>query len=233
MSSPERRLEHSWVANAEAWTAAVRQGRIASRRLATDAAIVDAILAAAPRRALDVGCGEGWLTRALAARGVVVVGIDASPPLIEAARTLGSGDYHALSYADLIDDPAVVPGPFDAIVCNFALLGEDVVPVLRALRQRLAPDGRLILQTLHPFTAAGDAGYVDGWRVETFAGFGAAFVEPMPWYYRTVGSWLHALAAAGLVVERCIEPLHPDHRTPLSLLLVGRAARSNEGRTDA
>ena len=40
----------------------------------------------AGRRTLDVGCGEGRLTRHLASLGHRVVGIDASPTLIDAAR---------------------------------------------------------------------------------------------------------------------------------------------------
>ena len=37
-------------------------------------------------RALDVGCGDGLLTRALAARGISTLGIDASPGMIGLAR---------------------------------------------------------------------------------------------------------------------------------------------------
>ena len=53
----------SWQANADAWTAAVREQRIESRRQVTDAAILQAILALAPLHILDLGCGDGWLRR--------------------------------------------------------------------------------------------------------------------------------------------------------------------------
>jgi 2-polyprenyl-3-methyl-5-hydroxy-6-metoxy-1,4-benzoquinol methylase len=58
-------LRLSWQANADAWTTAVRGQRIESRRLVTDAAILQTILALAlaPLRILDLGCGEGWLRR--------------------------------------------------------------------------------------------------------------------------------------------------------------------------
>ena len=42
----------------------------------------------------------------------------------------------------------------------------------------------------------------------------------MPWYFRTMAGWHAALAHAGLRLERVEEPLHPDTRRPLSLLLV-------------
>ncbi|MEW5305968.1 MAG: hypothetical protein WDW36_008476 [Sanguina aurantia] len=76
----------AWHANAAPWTVAVRAGDIASRRLVTDAAIIDAVLARAPRTVLDVGCGEGWLARALACRDIDVTGIDVVQALIDQAR---------------------------------------------------------------------------------------------------------------------------------------------------
>ena len=51
----------------------MRGGRIESRRLATDGAIVAAVVEERARSVLDVGCGEGWLSRALSERGVRVV----------------------------------------------------------------------------------------------------------------------------------------------------------------
>jgi 2-polyprenyl-3-methyl-5-hydroxy-6-metoxy-1,4-benzoquinol methylase len=217
------RLTESWTTNAAAWTRAVREGQIASRRLATDAAIVDAVTARAPRRVLDVGCGEGWLARALAGRGIAVTGVDVSPPLVEAARALGGGDFRVVDYAAAARDPTLLGGPYDVAACNFALLAEDVVPLLAALRARLAPGGALVIQTVHPWAARGDAPYADGWRTETFAGFGDGFAVPMPWYYRTLASWVRSLDDAGYRLAALREPLHPETATPLSLLLVGEA----------
>lgn len=218
------RLVASWTTNAAAWTAAVRSGAIESRRLATDAAILAAVRAVEPMRLLDVGCGEGWLCRALAADGVDCVGIDVSAPLVEAARAAGPGRYEVLAY-DALGGAAATLGRFEAVVCNFALLDEDLAPMLGALRDLLAPQGRLLIQTVHPWSACGDAPYRDGWRLETFAGFGdQVFPEPMPWYFRTLSSWLAALDAAGYARTSLAEPAHPGSGRPLSLLLQARRA---------
>ncbi|WP_220814997.1 methyltransferase domain-containing protein [Pseudomonas paralcaligenes] len=212
MSQPAERLAHSWQLNAEGWTRAVREGRIESRRLVTDAAIIEAALALRPRRALDIGCGEGWLCRALAERGVAMSGVDASPALVATAHAAGGADYRVCSHAGLTGAGL---GRFDLLLCNFALLDEHLP--LRDWRELFEPGGRLLIQTLHP-RMAGDP-YMDGWRLERFEGFGAGFVEPMPWYFRTLESWLDLLADAGWTLEKQVEPPHPQTGKPASLLL--------------
>jgi 2-polyprenyl-3-methyl-5-hydroxy-6-metoxy-1,4-benzoquinol methylase len=215
----DQAIAASWVANADAWTEAVREHRIPSRAAGTDRAIVEAIRSRPPGRVLDVGCGEGWLARAVAPQGYSVVGIDASPPLIERARELGGGEFRVLSYEALSLDPQLAGGPYDVIVLNFALLSADVAQLLSALASRLAPRGVILIQTVHPWTAAGDQPYVDGWRLETFDAFGGSFPSPMPWYFRTLETWLAQIATAGLELSRLTETRHPETTRPLSLLL--------------
>jgi 2-polyprenyl-3-methyl-5-hydroxy-6-metoxy-1,4-benzoquinol methylase len=215
--SDAERLRRSWIANAAAWTASVREQKIESRRVATDAAIVEAVLAHHPHHVLDLGCGEGWLTRALAAHGVEATGIDASPQLIEAARAAGGGSFHALPYERL----GALGETFDVVVANFALLDEHVP--LDAIRALLRPHGSLVIQTVHPLFC--DGPYRDGWRLETFAAFEGDWPEPMPWYFRTLASWFRLLRESGFAIEDVREPLHPERLQPLSLILTaGHAA---------
>ena len=194
MSSEQ--LRRSWIANADAWTDAVREQRIESRRLVTDAAVVSAVVATQPRTVLDLGCGEGWLSRALASHGIAVTGVDASAPLIESARALGGAEFLVASYDEL---PVT---PFDTIVANFSLL-EEHLPTL-------PPHRHFVIQTLHPAFAGG--AYQDGWRTETLDGWR----EPMPWYFRTLESWSRALGGYAKVEIR--EPMHPLRDVPASIL---------------
>jgi SAM-dependent methyltransferase len=107
---------------------------------------------------------------------------------------------------------------YDLICANFALLHQDIIPLLAAMNALLAPGGALVIQTLHPWTAAaGD--YQDGWREETFAGFKGQW-QPMPWYFRSLSSWLNALDMAGFQLAVLQEPQHPQSPVPQSLLLV-------------
>lgn len=216
----EAALIWSWMANAEAWTRAVREGRIESRRVATDAAIVQAVVERSPARVLDLGCGEGWLMRALAERGIDSVGLDASMELVVAAEETGGGRYRCCSYEEVIQDPTRAGGPYDVIACNFSLLGVELQPLLAALRHNLRAGGALVIQTVHPWVVSADEPYADGWRTETFAAFGGEFPEPMPWYFRTLESWMDALRGAGFHLSALREPLHPGTGKPASLLMV-------------
>lgn len=217
---PEQQIQQSWEANADAWIHAIDQNQIESRRAATDEAILQAVMRYEPRRVLDVGCGEGWLTRALANRGVEVVGVDGYAALVDRAILKGGGCFRAIGYDDIIADRAILGQSYDTIVCNFSLLGEEIGDLLRSLQQAIVSDGHLLIQTIHPFTACQEQPYVDGWKIETFNNFGGAFREPMPWYFRTVSSWFQQVSESGWRVCEFQEPIHPQTKIPLSLLLI-------------
>ena len=218
MPSIEADLQLSWQLNAKAWIDAVRGGAIESRRQVTDQAILLAILGRQPERVLDLGCGEGWLLRALADRGIDAVGVDGDAVLVEAARAAGSSAVHKASYEQLAAEEVDIGGDYDLICANFALLHQDIIPLLAAMKALMAPSGTMVIQTLHPWsTANGD--YQDGWREESFAGFAGQW-QPMAWYFRTLASWLNALDMAGLRLVNLQEPQHPQSAVPQSLLLV-------------
>ena len=215
----EQRILAAWQANAAPWADAIQCGQIESRRTVTDDAIVAAVLERAPGAVLDVGCGEGWLVRALAGRVPVVVGVDATPSLIATARAGGLGRFEVLSYADL--GAGALAGRFDVVTCNFALLGDaSVEQLFAALAGLLAPDGVVIVQTLHPVMARGDLPYRDGWREGSWAGFGPAFSQPAPWYFRTLSGWQALFGRHGLTVLELREPLWPREQVPASVLFI-------------
>jgi 2-polyprenyl-3-methyl-5-hydroxy-6-metoxy-1,4-benzoquinol methylase len=217
----EAEIVESWRKNAASWTEAVRRRQIQSRKLVTNRAIVDAILGCSPRSVLDVGCGEGWLARALAAEAIRVSGVDVVSELIDRAQGAGGGDFTVASYED------IAAGRFttcvDAIVCNFSLLGsESVEGVFSAVPKMLNPGGAFIVQTLHPIEACGDLPYQDGWRVGSWVGFSSDFVDPAPWYFRTFETWKNLFSGNGLELVETREPIHPETQRPASVIFIAR-----------
>jgi len=137
----------------------------------------------AGERILDVACGQGELCRLIASQRLeggeaAVVGVDASPTLIEAARerspehlTFEVGD------AQSLDENL---GEFDGACCVLALMNiDDLDGALRSVTARLRPGGRLVAVVMHPafrVTGASDWDYDDR---------GAT-----PTQYRRVGAYL-------------------------------------------
>jgi 2-polyprenyl-3-methyl-5-hydroxy-6-metoxy-1,4-benzoquinol methylase len=104
----------------------------------------DTLLAAVPagaRQALDVGCGEGLLTRRLRERIAGVIGIDSDPTSIELARrqcvqdiTYICGDFFDHEFA---------PASFDVVVSVATLHHMEAKRGLRRMRGLVRPGGVL------------------------------------------------------------------------------------------
>lgn len=228
------RLAASWDSNAANWTKAVREHLIPSRRAGTDEAVVTAILARAPKRFLDIGCGEGWLSRRIAQDAECeVVGIDGTPQLVEEARRADPRNrYEVITYGDLAAGNALSGAQYDVIAFNYALLEEEVDSLLTAARSLLSEQGAIVIQTLHPWVMADDGQYQDGWRSEDFASFENQSWKSMPWYFRRLSSWLDVIRSAGLLLERIEEPTAQTGGMPLSLLLTCVAAQDFPARIE-
>ncbi len=137
---------------------------------------VHARLGASPAaRVVDIGCGEGWSTIALAQAypAAEVIGLDLDGPSIEAARqhaaTAGLGD--GVRFVE--GDAAALEGRFElALIIEAVHDMSNPVPVMAAVRNALAPDGSLLVvdeRVAEEFTAPGDdlERFMYGWSITT------------------------------------------------------------------
>jgi ubiquinone/menaquinone biosynthesis C-methylase UbiE len=104
------------------------------------------------RLTLDIGCGEGRLSRDLKELGHRVVGIDQSEALIRAAREADpDGDYRVADAAELPFDD----GEADLAIAFMSLMDMDDMPAaLREIARVLVPGGRLVATVVHPLNSA-------------------------------------------------------------------------------
>jgi len=109
------------------------------------------------RTVLDVACGQGFLCRTMSGLGARVVGVDASPRLLEAARTRGTDDRIGYVLGDVRRMDELDLPRADAITCVMALMNIDPIePVLEGCAARLGGGGALVCVILHPaFRAPG------------------------------------------------------------------------------
>ncbi|TYB34439.1 class I SAM-dependent methyltransferase [Micromonospora sp. AP08] len=117
--------------------------------LAGEARLLDTLVPPSAR-ILDAGCGTGRVAAALAERGHTVVGVDADPVLIDAARADHPGPRFLV--ADLVDLDLAAQGepePFDAAVVAGNVMAFVAPGTERAVLTRIAahirPDGPVVI----------------------------------------------------------------------------------------
>ena len=220
----ENDILRSWDKNARDWEQLIEENKIESRRLVTNDAIIQVLASLPMSSLLDLGCGEGWLVRRMAALGLPCHGIDGSQSLINLAQAKGSGTYQCLSYGDIIDGAQLEGSPFDAIVLNFALFDKDSTPsLLSSLRQHLSEKGLIIIQSLHP--DAIHAFEPSHWKPNVWEGLPGTFRDAYPWYHRSMPDWKALFGNCGLRVKRMHEPENPQTQRPASVIFVLEALK--------
>jgi len=214
----------SWKINAARWIQAIEQSEIVSRQLATNQAIVDAIMSLQPKAVLDMGCGEGWLVRALTALNIMASGVDAIQEFIQYATTKGTEQYFVASYEEILQGK-LNGHRFDLLSFNFSLFEQELTRQLIAFTPRLLNEkGHLVIQTLHPLNLPAEQPYISHWEEDSWKGLGKGFDSPHRWYFRTIADWVQLVVTSGFRLTKINEPLHPQTQRPLSLILIGQKA---------
>jgi 2-polyprenyl-3-methyl-5-hydroxy-6-metoxy-1,4-benzoquinol methylase len=133
-------------------------------------------------RVLDVGCGIGRWGAAIADRVSVYHGIDASPSLIELARSYCRRDnvaFHAAGVDDLTDAWLAEHGPFDRVICSGILIYLDdrqVASLLGALSRHLTPGA--VIYVREPMGMNGRLTLSGHWSEELQTHYSAIYRSP-------------------------------------------------------
>ena len=188
-------------------------------------------------RVLDVGCGEGQVTRLAVEHGLCAVGLDPAGAQIDEAqrrrraRAVSPGGEAAVSpggeaaYArgSLLDLP-VGDATVDFVVAS--LVFEHVGDYRRGLAEAarvLVPGGRFLLLLNHPLLQTPDSGWIDDhvldppeqyWRIGPYLSEVINVEEVQPgihitFHHRPLSSYLNSAISVGLSLDRMDEPAPP------------------------
>lgn len=168
-------------------------------------AMLELLPSVAGQDVLDAGCGSGWYTEQLLARGARVTAIDASAAMLSyAAARLA--DRATLHVADLAAPLAfAVDRSFDLVIAPLVIhYLRDLRPAFAEFYRLLRPGGRLIFSTHHPGSEAERLGATAYFETEVVDEVWD--VGPVRFYRRPLSDLFTALAAAGFLTEIVHEP---------------------------
>jgi 2-polyprenyl-3-methyl-5-hydroxy-6-metoxy-1,4-benzoquinol methylase len=171
-------------------------------------------------RVVDLGCGDGWLSRLAAERGASsVTGIDPSERMLALARARTTDERIVYRHA-FAEDAEVAVGSADSVLSILALhYVADLATTVRRIASWLVPGGTLMAVLEHPnfLAPAPDRGFAESpagrqaWLLHSYADEGERveqwFVPGVRKYHRTVSTIVNSLIAAGLRIDRLAEPL--------------------------
>jgi SAM-dependent methyltransferase len=156
------------------------------------APVVELLAPKPGERILDLGCGDGVLTKKLADLGCEVVGIDSSAPQVEAASKLGL-DARVMNGEEL-----PFQDEFDAVFSNAVLHWiKRADPMIASVYRALKPGGRFVAE-------CGGYGCVHKIRtalVQALNRRGLDGESRVPWYFPTPGDYASRLERAGFHVD--------------------------------
>jgi len=180
--------------------------------------LVDRHLAGA-RRVLDVGCGEGQVSRRAAALGATVVGVDPTRNQIAVAQARRGGPSYGEATAERLP---FRDGAFDAVVmCLVIEHIEPIEPAIEEMARVLAPGGRCLLLLNHPLLQTPGSGWIDDhileeqyWRVGPYLRDDSTIEEVapgvnLPFMHRPLSRYVHMMGQLGLLLEDMDEPPPP------------------------
>ena len=168
------------------------------------------LLAVQPNESiLDLGCGDGSLSKQIMEKGAKVIGVDASEEMVQASKANGINavvqNASELSFNH----------EFDAVFSNAAIHWMlDIDSVLKGVKRSLKPRGRFVGE----FGGFGNIAAISTALFAHFSPEGLSTRQILPWYFPTPSEFQNKLETYGFRVEEIMLIPRP---TPLPSDMAG------------
>jgi SAM-dependent methyltransferase len=210
------RMDNGWQLSSDAWIADMGEQGDFGRRYVLDPLMLLRALAREPRKALDVGCGEGRFCRMLKKHRIDVTGVDPTPGLLEAASARDAEGTYLEATAERLP---FADKAFDLVVSYLSLIDiPDIGAAIQEMARVLAPGGALLIANLNSFnTACCDTGWIkDSAGRRLFYPIDNYLEERSMWteyrgirvrnHHRPLSTYMSTLLGAGLRLSYFDEP---------------------------
>ena len=170
-------------------------------------------------RVLDIGCGEGQISRLAERGGARSVGLDPTWAQLVVANRRGGGPRYLQGEAGRLP---FGDATFDAVVaCLVFEHIDDVDAAIAELARVLGPGGRFVFFLNHPLLQTPNSGWIDDhilmeqyWRIGPYLIEDTRLEEVakdvvLPFVHRPLSRYINAMAGHGLYVTKMLEPVPP------------------------
>lgn len=181
------------------------------------------------KRILDLGCGDGGYSRALAKKGALLTSADCSQAMVEYAKNKAEEenlkiDHHVVNANEL---NGISENCYDVVLCSMMLMDvEDLDGTLKEIYRVLKPKGTVFISILHPCFKGKETAWLkdngiqvlvsDYHNPKEWVGEIKGMKDPVVYRHRTLSDYVKAFVRNGFKISDMNEPIPTEEQAQMS-----------------
>lgn len=182
------------------------------------------------KRILDLGCGEGGYSRALAHKGAIVTAADCSEVFVEYGKNKAKEEGVSIEYCVVNANSlnGIKDNYYDIVLCSMMLMDvEDLEGTLGEIHRVLKENGKVFISILHPCFKAKETSWMlnnenievlisDYHNPKEWIGEIKGMNAPILYRHRTLSGYVKAFVKSGFKITDMNEPIPTEEQAKMS-----------------